>query len=601
MKLRTLLAWALCALLLLPAAGADAAAENWSELLKDFKTKWKDQFKGRWNLKPLPPDPADNRGEDPEKKQREGESDKDYKERMKELRRQRQKKARKEQRDHRIDKVERQMKKRSRVLAILGTSADGRAVKELLGAHKKQLRYLKEKRKEWEERDEDIRKRLPQMTAALELAQKSAAPDGTYRVSVGVKKFFEKEKPAVEQLYYMLTLEGRVSELIRKNMAQVMNAIQDKERDKALKAVVKAAGKGADAEQREFIRVLGYMKGDDVTEVLVKFANDVQPLVITAALEALGRQNSPGAMEVLKARLKDPRWQIRAAAVEGLGFYRDAKAVELLLDHLEKADGVVQRHYFAALARLFGKSPGTNVTDFRKHWNEKKAEIEKAWAESPTDGPVKVPPPPVMVKGKSDGYGFYGIKTESKHIIFVVDVSGSMGPEHGGVNKEGLSRLQVLKKQLKQAINQLTATESDERGVASFNIVTYHADVVVYKPGKMVPATKKNKEKAIEWIEELKADGATNIYDALEQAFLIIDTRKAKKQYEKGADTIFLMTDGQPNRGKIVDTELIRQEVRKLNRDRKFTIHTIGVGKDHEVEFLKGLAAENAGEYLAKE
>ena len=35
--------------------------------------------------------------------------------------------------------------------------------------------------------------------------------------------------------------------------------------------------------------------------------------------------------------------------------------------------------------------------------------------------------PPVMVAGKQgDGYGFYGIETESKHIIFVVDVSGSM-------------------------------------------------------------------------------------------------------------------------------------------------------------------------------
>ena len=205
-------------------------------------------------------------------------------------------------------------------------------------------------------------------------------------------------------------------------------------------------------------------------------------------------------------------------------------------------------------------SPGDHAAAFRKHWAEKRADIEKAWAESPSDGPVKQQPPPVMVKGKSDGYGFYGIKTESKHIIFVVDVSGSMGEEHGGLNKDGLSRIQVLKKQLKQAISQLTASESDERGVASFHIVTYRDTVKIwpYKVGKMVPATKKNKEKAIEWIDELEAGVATNIYDALEQAFLIIDTRKAKKQYEKGADTIFLMTDGMPNRGKVVDTELIR-------------------------------------------
>jgi hypothetical protein len=60
------------------------------------------------------------------------------------------------------------------------------------------------------------------------------------------------------------------------------------------------------------------------------------------------------------------------------------------------------------------------------------------------------------------------------------------------------------------------------------------------------------------------------------------------------------MTDGQPNRGKVTDPTLIRQEIAKMNRDRKITIHTIGVGEGHDAAFLKGLAAENAGTYLAR-
>lgn len=594
--LRSPIAWSLCVLiLLLPATGTDAASEDWPALHKQFKAAWKKQFQAKWHIDvPEADDPADKRDEE----RKDGEAEKDYRERIRELRRKKDNELRKRRREARIESVAKAMAKRQKALAILGTSADGRAIPVLLGVHKKQLRYLKERREDWEERDEDVRKTLPAMERAR--ANAPSAGPGLIRLPRTVIDFFEKVIPGVAALYREVMLEERVTELVRKTMAEVMNTIEGKERGKALKALLKAAGKGADEEAREFIRVLGYIKGDDVTQALQKFAADVQPLVITAALQALGRQNTPGAIEILKARLDDPRWQIRAAAVEGLAFYRDAKVVELLLDRLEKADGVVQRHYFAALARLFGHSPGTHAAAFRKYWTEKQADIEKAWAASPADGPVNELPPPVMVKGKSDGYGFYGIKTESKHIIFVVDVSGSMGPQHGGVNKDGKSRLQVLKQQLKQSIKQLTAKESDERGVASFNIVTYHGTVQVYKPGKMVAATPKNKEKAIEWIGDLKADGATNIYDALEQAFLIIGTRKAKKQYEKGADTIFLMTDGKPNRGKVVDTELIRQEIAKLNRDRKFTIHTIGVGKDHEVEFLKGLAAENAGEYLAK-
>ena len=38
--------------------------------------------------------------------------------------------------------------------------------------------------------------------------------------------------------------------------------------------------------------------------------------------------------------------------------------------------------------------------------------------------------------------------------------------------------------------------------------------------------------------------GYTNIFDAIEQAFNIISDTKESKNLDKGADTIFLMTDG---------------------------------------------------------
>ena len=72
------------------------------------------------------------------------------------------------------------------------------------------------------------------------------------------------------------------------------------------------------------------------------------------------------------------------------------------------------------------------------------------------------------------------------------------------------------------------------------------------------------------------------------------------KNFSKGADTIFLMTDGSPNMGKFADPELILHEVKELNRTRKITIHTIGVGEGHNAPFLRSLAAQNNGQYLAR-
>ena len=250
--------------LLAAAPSALAESDRWPELLKEFKSAWKDQFKGRWPIQVPEAPPPDTQ----EEERNEGESEEAYRERIKELRRKRQDELRKERREARISSVAKGLAKRRKALQILGASADGRAVTELLGVHKKQLRYVGQLRGEWEERDEKWKKQQPAMEDALKRAPKNAK--GELLLPRGVIEFFERIRPAIDRLYRKVTLEERVAELVRKAMAQVMDTIDGKERARALKTLTKAAGKGLDAEEREFIRVLGYMRGDDVTEVLVE-------------------------------------------------------------------------------------------------------------------------------------------------------------------------------------------------------------------------------------------------------------------------------------------------------------------------------------------
>ncbi len=480
---------------------------------------------------------------------------------------------------------------------LLAGARDGRAVPVLISAHKGQLKFVHKLQKAWAKRKADHDKQAPAMERALQ--KKKVQPGGGILVTPAEQAWID-EKGRVEKLYTEVLDEKRIAQRTREAMGRVLGEIDGTERTVALKALLKEAGRGQSPEEREFVRLLGYVAGADVTEALRRYAQDVQPLVAQAALEALGRQNHPGSIDLLLERLTDPRWQIRVSALLGLSFYREERVVDALLERVDQESGVLHRHYLTALARMVGEEADlpTSIPAWRTWWRKNRAAVRDAWRTGERLGPVEDDLPAVRIDAEGEGStSFYGIKTDSKHVIFVIDISGSMG-EHGGTNAQGQMRIDIAKRELKNAIRSLSA--SDERGKASFNVVAYAADVRVYKAGKMIAATKANKEKAFSWIDALPAIGATNIYDALEQAFLIIDSRRMSKQLARGADTIFLMTDGKPNRGKIIEPKLIREEIAKMNRDRRITIHTVGVGPDHNRGFLDELAAENYGQYLAR-
>jgi len=492
-------------------------------------------------------------------------------------------------------------KKRDAVVAVRAF-VDPRSVTLLLDAHRKQGRFVDALLKDWEARREKHMKLAPAMEKALQ-ARSAQTPPGQQMLVSQAEKAWIDEKTALEGLRADAAQEEEIGEFIRRAAGSVLSRLEGEPHAAALREVLKAVGKGETPEERDFIRLLGYVAGGEVTQALRRLADDPSPFVVMIALEALGRQGDPDMADLLLERLSDPRWQVRVAALQGLSFRRQARIVDTLIERGRMEDGVLVRHYLTALARILetGEAgPAPTIEGWCAWWRENRDRVVEAWEKAPLEGPVEGDLPPVALRKKDEGgTSFYGIQTQSKHIVFVIDISGSMG-EHGGVDEHGKMRIDVVKAELTNAIRALTAEDEDERGPSSFNIVAYAATVTVFQEGKMVPATKANKEKAFAWIQALRAEGATNIFDALERAFEIVDTRRASKQMDKGADTIFLMTDGEPNRGKIVDPLLICAEIAKMNRERKITLHAIGVGKDHKRDFLERLASENQGEYLGR-
>lgn len=116
-----------------------------------------------------------------------------------------------------------------------------------------------------------------------------------------------------------------------------------------------------------------------------------------------------------------------------------------------------------------------------------------------------------------------------------------------------------------------------------FNVVVYENAVVPFWK-ELQRCTDEVRKEAIERTAQIALGGGTNIFDALEQAFA-----------DAEVDTVYLMTDGTPTAGRIVDPEQILDEIVRRNRTRQVVVHCIGLGIDSEL--LKQLAAATGGTY----
>ena len=70
------------------------------------------------------------------------------------------------------------------------------------------------------------------------------------------------------------------------------------------------------------------------------------------------------------------------------------------------------------------------------------------------------------------------------------------------------------------------------------------------------------------------------------------------KHYKVAADTIYLMSDGCANRGRVVAPGEMIEEVARMNKLRKVVIHTIALGDGADDAFMKALAAGNGGHFV---
>ena len=97
--------------------------------------------------------------------------------------------------------------------------------------------------------------------------------------------------------------------------------------------------------------------------------------------------------------------------------------------------------------------------------------------------------------------------------------------------------------------------------------VVWFSDSVKTWQGKMVVASRSNKVRAAEWVDELKCEGGTNTWGGISKALHLVGNGTADENYSRGADTIYFMSDGEPSIGDIKDKDQILAAIERRDPD----------------------------------
>jgi len=393
--------------------------------------------------------------------------------------------------------------------------------------------------------------------------------------------------------------EERVLEAASKGIGLALTSADDKAHDRGLQDLLKTLQRERDGLLRtRYVAALGFVDDDSIREELRDMAkSDKDVEVRLAALDALVLLEDEPTVELCVTELmRDGDWRVRAAAISYLAEVQRKNSVPALISAVGMEVGRLVDDAENSLFALTGRRFNGDAQLWKDWWAKNKDTFVLGGPVASADGGPAVAEGDITDWKDAPGHvSFYGIKTRSNRILFVLDRSGSMSePMKEGVTGDATTRkIDAAKGQLKSAIAGLSDGER-------FNVITYAADIGRWQK-RMVEMSDKAQDKVNRYIDnDIAAMGGTNIHDALMESFRLAGIGAVDKDYDASVDTIFFLSDGMPTQGEVLEPAEILRRVREWNRLARVVIHTVGVGKDHDAAFLRRLAEENGGVYVSR-
>lgn len=365
---------------------------------------------------------------------------------------------------------------------------------------------------------------------------------------------------------------------VRRAAAEVLAERRDKDALEPLRKML--AGKADPADVRIAIEAIHKIEGPMSAwlKELAGYCASPDRDVRNAAIAVLGSTRDKRQLEPLLAALANDDWSTRFVAVDAVAELRDKAAVPKLIERIGVETGRMRKHVAEALWRLTAQPFDEDVERWKGWWAEASKDFEVV-GEKDLDKAEKERERRRLTQRTTTQAKFFGIKVESHRVIFIIDISGSMLESMYGrtVDGRGAARIDVAKQELTQAIENL------EPG-ALFNIYAFSSSVARWQKEGIGVNTNQDKKDAIEWVQRLGASGATNLYDSIKTAF-----------DDPDVDTIFILSDGEPTNGAVIDPYRIREDVAFWNQHRRIKINSIAIGGNLEV--LEWLAKDAGGTY----
>ncbi len=353
-------------------------------------------------------------------------------------------------------------------------------------------------------------------------------------------------------------------------------------------------------------------------DVLMTLTEDREPQIRLVAIDALIALRHKKALDrVLVLMKNDKDWRVKATAIAATVTFREKRCIEPLIDILENGEGRLKEDAHHALLKLTGKQYSSNPKRWRSWWKRAKDRFEVPTEEEMKKKAEELKKAMAAYESDDDSSPpFLGIKTKSKRILFILDISGSMQDLviPAGTSEEKKKKFRELYGEGDTKIdlcrNQLISTIAGLKKHVKFNILLFDSEIHPWKK-KLVKASAGNRNQAFKFLADLtpqtiknrmiKEDKAgTNTFAALNWAFGLkkIPQKKPSKNHKIEGDTVFLLTDGLPSVGRMIDVNELLRYFRVVNRRAKIVFHTLTFGAGNN-GLLEPMATTSGGRFVS--
>lgn len=393
---------------------------------------------------------------------------------------------------------------------------------------------------------------------------------------------------------YLKVLEGSPSEVEAEVTAYLVEQIASENAQRSRCAALLLGGWSVKAAGGPALKAFGRHEDDSWTRaVLLEALGRTDPSLATdqiltsasaqdvserlSALPLLGFLSSEEADKAIQKALKNKHWYVRRAAIEACDIRRDPVTIDMLVASLLKETPRLQKEIYKILDHATNHQLPHTPKDIKSWW----AVVREGFKAVPRGKKLKVEG--AMATRVRQPKKYFTMTVDTDQVTIVFDTSGSMLEGRIRLEKDEKGNGGGVGTPFDVTKQQIAGLVKSFPGKANFNLIAYSDDVRPFKKG-LGKNSKGNLKGADKYLAKLEAKGETNLYDALVLALS-----------DSEVDTIFLLSDGAPNRGARVATRDILEGIQLANRFRKVKINTVQIGR-HSV-LMERIAQSNGGQY----